>query len=77
MSPPLFAKPPHSVSADGALSQFNVSISDDQIQNLKTLLKLVPIAAPNYENSQDDRRFGSPRQWLVDSVDYWQNKFDW
>ncbi|KAH7020679.1 epoxide hydrolase 1 [Macrophomina phaseolina] len=77
MSPPLFAKPPHPVSADGALSQFNVSISDDQIQNLKTLLKLVPIAAPNYENSQDDRRFGSPRQWLVDSVDYWQNKFDW
>lgn len=77
MSSLLFAKPPHSVSSDAALSQFNVAIPEEDVQNLKTLLKILPIAAANYENSQNDRRFGSPRQWLVESVDYWQNKFDW
>ncbi|KAF4313285.1 Alpha/beta hydrolase fold-1 [Botryosphaeria dothidea] len=77
MSPPLFAKPPHPISSGAALSQFNVAIPEEDVQNLKTLLKILPIAAANYENSQNDRRFGSPRQWLVESVAYWQNKFDW
>ncbi|KAH7060376.1 epoxide hydrolase hyl1 [Macrophomina phaseolina] len=77
MSPSLFAKPPHPISVNGALSQFNVSISGDQIQHLNTLLKILPIAVLNYENSHNDRKFGSPRQWLVESVDYWHNQFDW
>lgn len=77
MSPPLFARPPFPVSPDGALSQFKIDVPDDEVQKLKTLLKLLPIPRPNWENGHNDRTFGTPRDWLVESVDYWQNKYDW
>ncbi|OJD36163.1 epoxide hydrolase [Diplodia corticola] len=77
MSPPLFAQPPHPVSPAGSLSQFKIDVPDDEVQKLKTLLKLLPIPRPNWENGHSDASFGTPRDWLVDSVDYWQNKYDW
>ncbi|KAB2579075.1 Alpha/beta hydrolase fold-1 [Lasiodiplodia theobromae] len=77
MSPPLFARPPFPVSPNGALSQFKIDVSEDEVQKLKTLLKLLPIPRPNWENGHNDQTFGTPRDWLVESVNYWQNKYDW
>lgn len=76
-SPPLFARPPFPVSPDGALSQFRIAVPEDDVQRLKTLLELLPIARPNWENGHNDRVFGTPRDWLADSVEYWKNTFDW
>ncbi|EKG10339.1 Alpha/beta hydrolase fold-1 [Macrophomina phaseolina MS6] len=73
----LFSKPPYPVSPEGALSSFKIDVSDGDLQSLKTLLKLLPIPRPNWENGHTDRRFGTPRDWLVEAVDYWQNTYDW
>lgn len=56
---------------------FNVNIEEQRIQDLKQLLKLSPIAAANFENSSNGRRYGIEREWLITAKDYWLNGFDW
>ncbi|KAL0263504.1 hypothetical protein SLS55_002484 [Diplodia seriata] len=77
MSPLLFGQPPFPISPDGALSQFKIDVPDDEVQKLKTLLEVLPIPRPNWENGHKDQSCGIPRDWLVESVDYWQNKYNW
>ncbi|KKY22966.1 putative alpha beta hydrolase fold-1 [Diplodia seriata] len=76
MSPLLFGQPPFPISPDGALSQFKIDVPDDEVQKLKTLLEVLPIPRPNWENGHKDQSCGIPRDWLVESVDYWQNKYN-
>ncbi|KAK3311926.1 Alpha/Beta hydrolase protein [Apodospora peruviana] len=59
------------------LSPFSISAPDQDLDNLKTLLRLSHIADPHWENSHKDGFFGIPRDVLVNSVDYWQNGYDW
>ncbi|KAH8723290.1 Alpha/Beta hydrolase protein [Phaeosphaeriaceae sp. PMI808] len=59
---------------------FELHVEDEKIQNLKTLLKLSPIAKETYENLRDDGshgQFGVSRKWVVDAKKYWEEKFDW
>ncbi|OJD32326.1 epoxide hydrolase [Diplodia corticola] len=74
-----FATPPHPVTG-AALSPFRVDVPDAEIQKLRTLLELCPIAAPNYPNSaQHGGRFGVTRDWLASAVSHWASpsSFDW
>ncbi|KAF4541597.1 Epoxide hydrolase [Lasiodiplodia theobromae] len=74
-----FATPPHPVTG-GKLSPFTVSVPDAEIQKLKTLLELLPIAAPNHANAaQHAGRFGVTRDWLASAVAHWADPtaFDW
>jgi pimeloyl-ACP methyl ester carboxylesterase len=56
---------------------FTAKIEEQKIQDLKQLLKLSPIAAANFENSQNGRHFGINRDWLIKAKEYWLNEFDW
>lgn len=58
---------------------FKAHVDDQKLQDFKTLLKLSPVAPPNYENSDKsvERRYGMPRDWILNAKDYWLNKFDW
>jgi len=56
---------------------FQAHVSDEKLSEFKQLIKLCPIGPAVYENQQEDRRWGMPRQWLADAKDHWANKFDW
>ncbi|KAF9892940.1 hypothetical protein FE257_000532 [Aspergillus nanangensis] len=56
---------------------FQVSIPQEQLDDLQTLLKLSRIAPPTYENSQPDRRFGITSEWLTAMREQWKSSFDW
>ncbi|THC96524.1 hypothetical protein EYZ11_004023 [Aspergillus tanneri] len=74
MSAP-FSKLP--AAATIAPTPFTSSIPQDQLDDLRTLLKLSKIAPPTYENTQTDRRFGVTSDWLTTVREKWLNDFDW
>ena len=65
--------PPH---AKVQPTPFTVSVSEEQLQELKSLIAAGKIAPATYENSQQDRRLGLPRQWHKQARDTWL-EFDW
>ncbi|KAH3968001.1 hypothetical protein HBI56_050200 [Parastagonospora nodorum] len=59
---------------------FELHIKEQKLQDLKTLLRLSPVAKQTYENLQDDGshgRFGVSRKWVVDAKKYWEEEYDW
>lgn len=74
MSPPFSKIPP---TARITPTPFQVSIPQEQIIDLQTLVKLSKIAPPTFESLQKDRRFGITSEWLTSMRDKWLNDFDW
>ena len=59
-------------------SKFKAHIPDKKLSNFETLLRLSPIGPETYENTtRTDGQYGIGRQWLIETKDYWQNKYDW
>ncbi|KAH7406838.1 Alpha/Beta hydrolase protein [Phaeosphaeria sp. MPI-PUGE-AT-0046c] len=59
---------------------FELHIEDQQLQDMKTLLRLSPIGKKTYENLQDDGshgQLGVSRRWVENAKKYWENEFDW
>lgn len=74
MSSPFSRIPP---TAKTIPTPFKVSFSDDQLADLKTLVRLSRTAPCTYENSQSDRRYGITSDWLNDLKEQWVTEFDW
>lgn len=56
---------------------FKLSVPDEDISVLRTLLKSNRIAKESYENvSAEENKFGITRKWLVNMKDEWI-KLDW
>lgn len=74
MSVPYSKLPPTaSISPD----PFTVSIPQQQLQELETLIGLSKIAPQTYENVQPDGRFGVTFDWLTTMKQKWLTDFDW
>lgn len=58
---------------------FKVQFGDQQLYDMKQLIKLSPLGPRTYENQQTtpDRRFGVNIDWMEKAKEYWQNGFDW
>ncbi|CAK4034020.1 epoxide hydrolase [Lecanosticta acicola] len=58
---------------------FKAHVDEQKLQDFETLLKLSPVAPANFENSDKsvERRYGVPRDWILNAKDHWLNKFDW
>jgi microsomal epoxide hydrolase len=59
---------------------FELHVEEQKLQDLKTLLRLSPIAKETYENLQDDGshgQLGVSRKWVVEAKKYWEEDFDW
>ncbi|OGM43943.1 putative epoxide hydrolase, partial [Aspergillus bombycis] len=56
---------------------FTVSVPQEQLSELHTLVKLSKIGPRTYENSQPDARFGITSEWLTGIREKWLNDFDW
>ncbi|RAH54219.1 epoxide hydrolase [Aspergillus piperis CBS 112811] len=70
-----FTKFPSSASISP--NPFTVSIPDEQLNDLKTLIRLSKIAPPTYESLQADGRFGITSEWLTTMREKWLSEFDW
>ena len=64
-------------SPPASAHEFTLNIPEKDISEWKQLLELSKIAPDTWEGRQEDGRFGASRQWLIDTKDYWLNKFDW
>ncbi|KAF7122388.1 hypothetical protein CNMCM5793_000413 [Aspergillus hiratsukae] len=53
------------------------AVGDEQITELKTLVKLAKIAPRTFENQQQDRRYGVTSDWLTKMREKWLNDYDW
>jgi microsomal epoxide hydrolase len=57
-------------------SPFKVAISDEQIKELHTLIKISKPPPETYESSQKDRRYGVTSEWMATAKDKWL-ELDW
>ena len=62
--------------ATAQVSPFKLSISDDAVKELQTLLSLSKLAPVTYESLQD-RKYGVSHDWLSTARATWLNDFDW
>ena len=59
-------------------AKFVAHTPDQQLSDFKTLLRLSPIGPETYENTtRSDGQYGISRKWLIETKDYWLNKYDW
>ncbi|KAL2815501.1 Alpha/Beta hydrolase protein [Aspergillus granulosus] len=58
-------------------SPFRILIPDEQLSELKTLVRLSKVGPQTYENTQEDRRFGVTHEWISARKEEWLNSFDW
>lgn len=77
MSTQDFAKLPHPVANEVPVKPFKLTVPAVDIQKLHLLLDNLPIADANWENSQQDGRFGTTRDWLINAVKEWRHNYDW
>jgi microsomal epoxide hydrolase len=59
---------------------FELHVEGQKIGDLKTLLRLSPVAKETYENLQDDGshgKLGVSRKWVLEAKKYWEDEFDW
>jgi len=75
MAAPLYSTLPASVQKKP--TPFEVSVPDDDIAELKQLLKLSRLPKKTYENQQEDRRYGVNLSWLTEVKRAWLEEFDW
>lgn len=60
-----------------SIRSFTVAIEEEQLNNFKTLLRLSKIADPTYEGSNQERKYGVTREWMIEAKDQWLHRFDW
>ncbi|KIX94634.1 uncharacterized protein Z520_09680 [Fonsecaea multimorphosa CBS 102226] len=73
----LFGDLPSNAAAN--IVSFDLHIPTSDVDHMRNLLKLTPVASPVYENSLPDggRHLGLRRDWLVEAKRVWETEFDW
>lgn len=77
-SPKLFSSLPATTKQHP--TPFEVHVSDQELEDLKTLIRLSPVAKETYETQDpegDNWNFGVPRTWMLKAKQIWMNDFDW
>lgn len=57
--------------------KYHLEIPDQDISDLKELIRLSKLAPKTYENLQTDGRFGVSHEWMSKVKKYWLNGYDW
>lgn len=73
-----FSAPPPCVPSPTKLVPVTIHFPDPQLDDMRTLLRLSPLAPPTFENSQP--RFGqATRDWVASAREAWLDpeRFDW
>ena len=64
-------------TATGVFRPFKIGFPDDDLRDLQSLLDRSRINHETFENTRADRSLGITRSWMLETVEYWKNKFDW
>lgn len=72
-----FSRLPHPVDSSANLTPYTIFVPDAEVDKLKLLLELSPIAPPNRANTCQDCSQGISRKELVALAEYWKNEYDW
>lgn len=56
---------------------FTISIPEEQLSELKTLVRYSKVGPETYESLDENFRFGLPRKWLEAAKHEWEHSFDW
>jgi pimeloyl-ACP methyl ester carboxylesterase len=56
---------------------FTLSIPDQDLSEFHQLLKLSKLPPLTWENQQTDKGFGLTHQWLKETKQHWETKYDW
>lgn len=61
------------------IKPFTAHVPERQLDDLRSLVKLAPIAPSVYENDAGnaDRAWGTQRKWLLETRDVWLTEFNW
>lgn len=57
------------------ISDFNVAVPAQKLQDLRDILRLSKLGPQTYENSGE--AFGVSYQWMSNAKEYWAKTFDW
>lgn len=63
--------------ATGSITPFQLSIPQESIDELKTLLSVSKVAEKTYENSSAKEYHGITRDWLLGALKEWKENYDW
>ena len=63
--------------AKAKITPFKSEIPDKDLEKLKQLIEIAPIALPTFENLREDGQYGVTRKWLIDAQKYWANEYNW
>ncbi|PYH45409.1 epoxide hydrolase family protein [Aspergillus saccharolyticus JOP 1030-1] len=55
---------------------FQLNIPREKLEELSVLVSISKVSPPTYENSQEDRKYGITRDWLLHARQDWKD-FDW
>lgn len=56
---------------------YTISVPEEQLQVLKTLVRCSKVGPETYESLDESFRFGLPRSWLEAAKHEWEHDFDW
>lgn len=56
---------------------FSVSIPQDDINDLMTLVRLSKLGPRTYENTSANGKYGLMYDWMSEMKDHWETSFDW
>lgn len=56
---------------------FQVSIPQERLSDLESLLKLSKIAPNTYENSRTNSQYGVTKDWLMAMRERWLDSYKW
>jgi hypothetical protein len=59
------------------ISPFKCEIPDEQLQKMKQLIELTPIAPKTFENLREDGQYGVTRDWLIKAKKFWTTDYNW
>jgi microsomal epoxide hydrolase len=62
--------------AKNAIKPFTVSVPQQTLDDMRTLLTVSRIALPSYENTQSEQEYGVSRKWMESIKEKWID-FDW
>ena len=63
-------------AATRAPETFRLSYPKEQLEELRTLIKLSKVGPATYESTREDRQYGITTKWLANAKEQWA-QFDW
>lgn len=59
------------------IAKFLVALPEEDLQDLKNLVRSAKLGPKTYENMRSDGNFGLTYEWMSNAKAHWENQFNW